>query len=212
MRDILGFVRRTIPMTAQIHDRFQFRGEDFALAGISEGGLFDPSLLDLQPIGNCTACYRGYVATFTIADSRLVLDAMSVSLGSATIEENGRLGPLVNGMFARGPKEEHDSFSHHYRGLNYHLEYTGGVLLADDFINELYVHMGFHPAWKDKRVVELVFDGGILRQSTDRSEQMAEIRERLRDWDGMDNPERRAARHNDIAKFIDESFDRRYRL
>ena len=199
-------------MTAQIHDRFQFRGEAFALAGISEGELFDPSLLDLQPIGCCTACYRGYVATFAVTDARLVLDALSVSLGSSTILDNGRLGPAINGVFARGPKEKYDWFSHHYRGLNYHLEYTGGLLLADGFLQEFYVHMGFHPAWKYKRVIELVFDGGILRQSTDRSEQMAELRDRLRDSDGLDNPERRAARHNDIAKFIDESFDRRYRL
>jgi hypothetical protein len=31
-----------------------------------------------------------------------------------------------------------------YRDLRQLIEFTGGLLLADDFIRELYVHMGFH--------------------------------------------------------------------
>ena len=34
-------------MTAQMNDTFRFRKREYAVAGISEGELFHPSLLDL---------------------------------------------------------------------------------------------------------------------------------------------------------------------
>jgi hypothetical protein len=47
-------------MTAQIDDTFRYRWRQYAVAGVSDGELFDPSLLDLKPAGTCSACWRGY--------------------------------------------------------------------------------------------------------------------------------------------------------
>jgi hypothetical protein len=58
---------------------------------------------------------------------------------------------------------EHDWFNNHYEGLAYHLEYSGGLLLADGFLQDLYVPMAFHPAWKHETVLELIFEAGGLR-------------------------------------------------
>ena len=63
-------------MTAQIHDRIRYQDIVYSVTGISEGELFDPSLLGLKPVGTCTACWRGYLAVFAIVDSRLVLDTL----------------------------------------------------------------------------------------------------------------------------------------
>jgi hypothetical protein len=52
----------------------------------------------------------------------------------------------------------------------------GGLLLGAGFIEELYVHMGYHPAWKSKTVLELTFDDGRLDAVHDRSEPMAQRR------------------------------------
>lgn len=43
---------------------------------------------------------------------------------------------------------------------------SGGLLLGEGFIQELYVHMGFHPAWKYLHVIELIFEGGQLHKRT----------------------------------------------
>ena len=51
-------------MTAQINDVFRYRNREYAVAGISEGELFDPTLLCLEPAGTSTACWRGYQAIF----------------------------------------------------------------------------------------------------------------------------------------------------
>src|SRR5262245_18320683 len=122
-------------MTAQINDTFRYRQREYAVAGISEGELFDPSLLDLKPTGTCTACWRGYQAVFAVADTRLVLDALHVCLVKPGQGYQPEEGPSINGVKPAGPQGEHDLFNNHYEGLEYHLEYSGGLLLADGFIH-----------------------------------------------------------------------------
>jgi hypothetical protein len=199
-------------MTAQIDDTFRYRNRECAIAGISEGELFDPSLLDLNPAGTCTACWRGYQAVFALSGSHLVLDALHVNLlkpaGKGYEREEG---PVINGVKPEGQRGEYDWFNNHYEGLKYHLEYSGGLLLADGFIKELYVHMGFHPAWKYESVVELIFDAGIVKQEFDRSERMAEIRQRfLESQSEIDSDRMRT--EDEITRFVERAFDRSYRM
>lgn len=196
-------------MTAQIDDMFRYRGADYSVSGISEGELFDPSLLDLQPAGTCTACWRGYQAIFTVSESRLVLDTLHVNLFTAGEGYERQEGPPINGVSPTGPRGEHDWFNNNYTGLDYHLEYDGGLLLADGFIDDLYVHMGFHPAWKYTTVIELIFANGILQQEFDRSERMAEVRQKIID-SPKDNADSRMPTNEEIRNFVERSFDRTY--
>jgi len=198
-------------MTAQMNDVFRYRDDFYSLAGISEGGLFEPALIELEPVGTCTSCWRGYVATFAILETRLVLDCLDVNLYSKEKDLVSQTGPVINGVSPTGEKREHNFFNNHYKGLAYHLEYTGGLLLAKGFIEDLYVHMGFHPAWKYETVFELVFENGILRQEFDRSERMMEIREKF--LDTLDQPPRSGMpEKEEIEEFIARSFDRSYRF
>lgn len=200
-------------MTAQMNDTFRFRKHEYAVAGISEGELFDPSLLDLEPVGTCSACWRGYHAVFAVLDSRLVLDTLRVNLLCRTEGKAGydRVeGPVINGVVPTPPKRGLSFFNNDYVGLKYHLEYSGGLLLAEGFIESLYVHMGFHPAWKYKTVIELVFEAGVLKQEYDRSERMAEIREIVnssrKNESSGDMPSK-----EEIKQFVERAFDRSYR-
>lgn len=54
------------------------------------------------------------------------------------------------------------------------------MLLGRGFIRELYVHMGFDPAWKYEEVHELLFREGALTEAADRSAGMAALREKMR--------------------------------
>ena len=200
-------------MTAQINDTFRYREHEYGVAGISAGELFDPELLDLKPAAMSSACWRGYQAVFGISNARLVLDTLHVNLINPQESDKyePEVGPVINGIRPVGSRGEHDWFNNHYEGLTYHLEYTGGVLLADGFIDELYVHMGFHPAWKYERVIELIFDAGILKQEFDRSEQMAEIRQYM--TNALDEEESaRPPTDEEARRFVEGAFDRRYRL
>jgi hypothetical protein len=196
-------------MTAQIPDLFLQNGVEYSLAGISEGALFEPSMFGLEPVANCSACWRGYQAVFALVDSNLVLGTLHVVL----CEPEGRFirkeGPRIHGVLPTGPTEERDLFNNHYVDLNYPLDYTGGLLLARGFLRELYVHMGFHPAWKYEEVVELIFDKGVLQDEYNRSQRIARIRERiLKAAKRGDGEDRRTL--EEIWDFVDRSFDRRY--
>lgn len=197
-------------MTAQINDVFRHKGTGFSISGISEGGLFDPSLLGMDPVGACTACYRGYQAVFAVKRSRLVLDTLYVNLMRDGGEYERLQGPMINGVIPTGPDGEFELFNNHYEGIDYHLEYTGGLLLADEFIEELYVHMGFQSAWKYKRVIELIFANGILKEEHDRSARMAEIRKSI--IESLDDDEfSQLPPEHKVREFIEQCFDRTYR-
>ncbi len=42
----------------------------------------------------------------------------------------------------------------------------------------LYVHMGYHPAWKYEKVHELIFENGLLIEDRDISAKMKEYRDK----------------------------------
>ena len=198
-------------MTAQINDCFSYQNHIFSVAGISEGNLFDPSTLELQPSGVCTACYRGYQVLYALVDHHLVVADLHVNLlqDPENKQFERKPGPVINGVVPEAADEEadFDFFNNHYIGINFHLEYSGGLLLAKDFIKDLYVHMGFHPAWKYKHVLELIFENGVLQAEYDRSNAMAELRERL--VQNKDS-QQRITSHEEIQKFIERAFDRTY--
>lgn len=199
-------------MTAQMDDTFRYRNKEYSIAGISEGELFEISVLDLKPAAVTSACWRGYHAVFALVESRLVLDTLHVNLIRSGEGENRyerEVGPIINGV-TPSPPSNRGFFNNHYIGLNYYLEYSGGLLLAKGFIKSLYVHMGFHPAWKYKTVYELVFDAGMLKEEFDRSERMAEIREMVSE---SRNNEASGEMPSDeeITRFVQRAFDRSYR-
>ena len=121
-------------MTAQIEDKFNYQGKEYNLVGISDGRLFDPSVLDIEPEGVSTACYRGYQAFFSLGEDRLILDSLFLRLLEGNREEGTserheyvhKKGPEINGTLPIEPPEEIDySFNNYYEDLNYRIDYSG---------------------------------------------------------------------------------------
>lgn len=195
-------------MTAQVSDLFMFQGRSFDLAGISEGDIFSPELLGIHPVGASTACYRGYQAVFAVRGFRLVLKTLYASLYAEGPERYTPLiGPPINGVIPVSG-EEHDQFNNIYKNVRYPLPYSGGVLIAAAFINDLYEHMGFHPPWKYRDVWELVFEDGGLTKAIDCSKRMAEARERILSMRQDDSATEDQT--NALYAWIEKSFDRSY--
>ena len=120
----------------------------------------------MLPVPVSSACWRGFVCRYEVAGGRLLLDELSLR------EHEGRYVPL-NGIT---PKEDHFG-AYVYRGLSLPVNFTGRLLLASGFIQELYVHMGFQSPTSYETVLELSFEDGALAGVTDRSADMAAIRE-----------------------------------
>jgi hypothetical protein len=193
-------------MTAQINDTCFHRKIHFDLAGISGDGLFEPSRVGLKPVAICSACWRGYVAHYSIIGEALFLTRLCVYLSEddAALARTGK-GLEIFGVMPVAQTKRGANFL--YRGLRVPILFSGGLLLADEFIPELYIHMGFHPAWKYKNVREVVFDSGMLAQDDDRSSEVAQVRAELI----KDNPQSRGMpRQNEIEAWVKKCFSRDY--
>jgi hypothetical protein len=190
-------------MTAQIPDMVRYEGTDWSLAGIDGTGLFDPTAHDLQPVMLHTACWRGYVCTYAVEDARLRLAHLTIGLegGERALDAGGRwtrLPALRREWSGQGVAWEMD-----FEGLD--IAFTGSLLLGDGFIRELYVHMGFHPAWKYERVVRLALRDGVVTDAVDESGAYARLREQRRRAPLGPGPEADRGR---VARWVGETFER----
>jgi hypothetical protein len=168
-------------MTAQIPDKILINEKSLSIVGVNGGELFTPQSVGITPIPIMTACWRGYICQYKIRDGKLILDQLQVSLGLDDTSGKERkfvpqMGPVINGV---NPTDKHPAFSNIYEGLNLEIDFTGGILAGEGFIQTLYVHMGFHPAWKYQTVFELIFDHGNVKELRDVSVQIEQLRSKM---------------------------------
>ncbi len=147
-------------MTAQIHDVFILRDVRFELTEISGEGLFEPEKHGINLECLSSACWRGYHACYGLHENQIWLQDLTVGFAPEDVAavRMGQRGRL----FGKSPHYHERPHGWVYSGLNHPVDFTGGLLLGEGFIGELYVHMGFHPAWKYRVVKELIFKSGKL--------------------------------------------------
>lgn len=155
-------------MTAQIPDSILLQDKKFSIVGTNGNALFNPVHFNLHPFQSITSCWRGYVCSYKTIYNKLLLDKLEINLHEQ--------GPAMNGV---RPLFSKAMFNNTYNDLNMPIDFTGEILAADQFIRELYVHMGFPPAWKYETVYELIISGGYVIDTKDVSGQMAQLREQM---------------------------------
>jgi hypothetical protein len=173
-------------VTAQVPDFVLVDGVEYALAGVSGERLFDPSEHGIEPRAMSSACWRGYVCWYELAAEQLLLSRLVVGGGTkqrgrVLAEGDELLGEPVQaatGSFWRGCWE--------VAALAKPMPFAGGLLLGADFVTSTYVHMGHHPAWKYRQVIEVLVTDGKVTEVADRSSEMAELRERITSGDLAD--------------------------
>ena len=79
------------------------------------------------------------------------------------------------------------------------IEYTGKLVLGNGFIWDYYIHMGFQRAWAYEKVIELIFEKGVLVNVIDHSEKVKEIRAEI-------NAGVKDSRERNTHTFVDKSF------
>ena len=185
-------------MTGQVSDEFRYNGEVYALVGISGEGLYTPADFGMTTRMASTACWRGYQMFYDCVDGELILEMMLA---------NPKDPKPVNGV---KPSKSEDSvmFSYVYENLKLKTKFTGRILLGKDFIEEMYVHMGFQSAESFRTVIELEVKDGDIVNETDLSQTMAEKR-----LDGRNKPTRPPTMEdNDVMSWIEDRFSQDYDL
>jgi hypothetical protein len=182
-------------MTAQVPDSVRINGMNFDLCGVRGEGLFDPGRYGIQTLAPHTACWRGFVCGYAVVKQRLVLDDLQLWSEPRRWPD---IRPLLEEFFGERLAIDDGQTSVNAKGLACPLPFTGGLLLGDDFVEELHVRLGFQPAYKYRHVLELTFESGLLLSQTDRSIEMEEIR--LRKGRGDDQ------RRQDLVGWINDCF------
>ena len=183
-------------VTGQIPDEFILNGEKFSLVGIKGQKLFTPEDFGIIPLSASTACWRGYIMGYTTTHNCLILDNMRV---------NTKKSKKINGI---KPQTGNGNrfFKYHYKDLKLKSNFTGSILLAKDFINSMYVHMGFQRPTAFETVVELYLENGEIILMKDISKQIEDYRNN--DVDRGARP--RSNSMNDIGKWIEKTFSLDY--
>jgi hypothetical protein len=181
-------------MTAQIPDEFILNGESFSLVGLKGKGLTNPEDLGITPYFSCTACWRGYVMKYIFIKNQLILDELKVNVTDP---------PKINGV---EPQQGDNLFKYHYKNLNLKTNFSGKVLLAKDFIQSMYVHMGFQRPIAFKIVVEIEMKNGEIISIKDLSKQMEDKRKK----DQYKGAQPHSNSKKDIEKWIEKTFSLDY--
>jgi len=162
-------------MTAQASDSVLCRDQEFSLTGWEGAGLFEPGQYGLHPVQVSTGNWLGYICTYAVSDNVLRLERLEIGFGAddRAAARRGE-GPPLFGVRPR--LTEQDSYAL-YEHLDQAIAFSGTLTLGADFVWDTYVHMGFHPPWKHRVVWDLTFEAGKLVGATDRSADMARMRE-----------------------------------
>jgi hypothetical protein len=158
-------------MTGQIPDSLIYENNTYSIVGLKGEGLPSPLDYDLWPKSPNTANWRGFIMTYLIVEEHLNLHQMNV-----TVEDTKRKPPIINDVEPKVKKEGLITLT--YENLKLKTQFSGKILIAKDFIDSMYVHMGFQSPISFESVIELTFNNGMLENTSDLSKLMKDYRKR----------------------------------
>jgi len=181
-------------MTAQIPDTFLFKGEEYSLIGIQGGDLASPEKFGMEPLMISTACYRGFYGTYELTEEALYLRALTIR------EKNGNYLPI------EGIEPVKEDYQATYRRLSVAVSFTGKIRLAKDFIEELYIHMGYQKPTAFKTVLDISMKDGRVVDINDRSQEMERKRGAFKKYYESGFKSGWLPGDRDVVKRIEEAF------
>lgn len=162
-------------MTAQVGDKFTFRGSNYSIVAISTPIRFDPANFGITPMSIVTSCWAGYWCEYDISEKGIVLKNLYINAKDDNY-------PAINGVEAmKDKKGKFEYMGHHlYKDVQIPMKYTGKILVGKDFLREYYIHMGYQRAWAYQTLVEFIFEDGILLDTIDHSQMAEKLREEMK--------------------------------
>ena len=145
-------------MTMQAPDPFIWNNEKWTFLGADNVyTLFDPKEYGLYPEMISTACYKGFIVTFRLDDSQLVLDELCVYCGDNPY-------PAINGIEAVA-----DTFGMHlYKNISLKLSYSGVITIGKN-MGKRFIGRAFIGPHAYEKTYELKFKNGELIDKKDTS-------------------------------------------
>lgn len=188
-------------MTAQIGDKFTFKGDDYSIVAISTPIGFNFQNYGITPEPICTACWNGYWCEYEISDTGIFLKNLYINSKDDYYPEINGVRPVDD---EKEGQKRYQYMGHHlYKNLSIPLEYTGKILVGKGFLREYYIHMGYQRAWAYENLRELIFENGKLMETFDHGEMAKKLRKEI---DAQTNNKERANGNVNISMFIEKSY------
>ena len=188
-------------MTAQVSDTLIFEGTEFSIAAIEKKWPFKPQDHGFEPVGMCTACWRGYYCVYNVNQGGLVLERLNLGCGENKPPNWKGIQPRRGEFFKYNNMWE-------YINVSLPIGYSGGIIIGYDFIRDFYVHMGFHRPHCYRLVKELIFDDGRLVKNIDHSEKMGQTRQMIKSDSKSSSEDTRTRK--EIEQFVEDAFSMSY--
>ena len=163
-------------MTAQIGDRYKYRGWEYTIVAQSDSLDIHPTLFGIVPKAATSACWSGFWCVYDIRKDGIYLKDLYVC-------SKDDLYPTINGKKPAtcADGSEWSYMGHHlYCNLNYRVPYTGRLLVGRGFLSKYYIHMGYQKPWSYRKLKELIFEEGVLVEVIDQSRVAAQLRRKIK--------------------------------
>ena len=198
-------------MTAQIGDVYKHQDRKYTIVDMTNPINFHPRDYGLMPHSRCTACWNGYWCEYNLDSEVLLLENLYM------FNEDDNYPP-INGVEVSPPtfiettgysgkKNKLETFmmpefmGHRlYQNVGLEIPYTGRVLVGDDFIWDYYIHMGHQRCWGYRRLMEFVFEEGLLLEINDHSNIARQLRNAMKQMGFSRFPVL-----SDLTKYLDPS-------
>ncbi|MCI1821408.1 hypothetical protein [Megasphaera sueciensis] len=155
-------------MRAQFFDGFDFAKYKYSIVAIEHvHDFFNIAKFGIHPIMFDESCLRGYSCIFGFNDEK------QLSLHKLFTNNNNQEMPEIDGI---KPISFHSPAGEWKYELEHPLNYTGSLLIANDFIQKYFVPFGFQLPHAFKKVFELTFEAGMLQHVEDKAEEAHRLR------------------------------------
>jgi len=171
-------------MSHQIEDEFIYDSNKYILSDIEfPENFIDIYSLGFKPTEFNTACWRGFIATYSVYKKYLVLKNLYTNNGSnlknVAPKLNNKLPKIsINkDWVSEETKMNRREFT--YTNINLNIPYTGSIIIVKDFIDKYisgpYAFLNISPCCY-KKIIRLTFIDGILANTKNLSNYCKKIR------------------------------------
>lgn len=164
-------------MTIQRSDYVLFKGKKYSICGVTGEGLFDPRNFDIPTFWVQSCCGKGFYCLYSIEEEELRL--VSFSAGYNGLERIKIKYGKGKEFLGQKPVIKDDSYAHYENLPGFRVNFTGSLLIGDDYIEDLPWREGVQP-FHFKEVLELFIQNGKIQNIIDCSQKVSEIRDSKR--------------------------------
>lgn len=168
-------------MTKQVSDNLTYNGESYTIIGFSEEDPYYSFDFDVNPVSASTACWRGFYCGYEVKEYRLYFEHYIVNHSNDNKTASEEPPAPINEVAANLSSSDFIG-KWQYSNIDLFIDnYSGGILIANNLSKEAR-SSPIQRLSDYGNMYELIFSFGVLLDSYDMKEAIAEVKKRNQDF------------------------------